>query len=109
MATTSQPSDKDRILDKAKEIADGVGEKVRDVFTEHGDKIDNAVDKAGEFIDDKTKGRFTEHIGKAQKAAHSAVGKLSGEGATETDSGTPGDAGTGEPGTGAKDDDPGTT
>jgi hypothetical protein len=80
MAETSKPSDEGgTILDKAKELAEEVGEKVKGMITEHHDKIDNAVDKAGGFIDDKTKGRFSDQIGKARDAAHNAVTKLSGD------------------------------
>jgi uncharacterized protein YjbJ (UPF0337 family) len=68
------------LIDKAKGAADRVGEKVKDVFSDHGDKIDGAVDKAGGFVDDKTKGKFSEHIEKVQDAAHGAVDKLAGEG-----------------------------
>jgi MT0933-like antitoxin protein len=79
MAETSKPADEGgTILDKAKELAEEVGDKVKGMITEHHEKIDNAVDKAGDFIDDKTKGRFSDKIGKATDAAHNAVTKLSG-------------------------------
>jgi MT0933-like antitoxin protein len=93
MAETSKPGDEGgTILDKAKELAEEVGDKVKGMITEHHEKIDNAVDKAGDFIDDKTKGRFSDKIGKATDAAHNAVTKLSGND-------QPGDTGT-KPSTG---------
>jgi uncharacterized protein YjbJ (UPF0337 family) len=80
MAEAAKPSDEGgTIVDKAKELAEEVGEKVKGMITEHHDQIDNAVDKAGGFIDEKTKGRFSDQIGKAKDAAHSAVTKLSGD------------------------------
>jgi MT0933-like antitoxin protein len=79
MAETSKPGDEGgTILDKAKELAEEVGEKVKGMIAEHHETIDNAVDKTGDFIDDKTKGRFSDKIGKATDAAHNAVTKLSG-------------------------------
>jgi len=52
---------------------------VRDLFSDHGDKVDDAVDKAGDFVDDKTGDKYSEHVDKVQDAAHDAVDKLSGE------------------------------
>jgi uncharacterized protein YjbJ (UPF0337 family) len=92
MAEASKPDEEGTILDKAKVLAEGVGEKVKGVITEHHDQIDNAVDKAGGFIDEKTKGRFSEQIGRAQDAAHSAVTKLSGDEKPDGSSDTTGES-----------------
>jgi alkanesulfonate monooxygenase SsuD/methylene tetrahydromethanopterin reductase-like flavin-dependent oxidoreductase (luciferase family) len=75
----SPMSDQDQdkgMLDKAKEMAGGLRDKVGDFFDGNEEKIDGAVDKAGDFVDDKTGGRFGEHIDKAQDAAKGAVDKL---------------------------------
>lgn len=106
MAEASKsPDEGGTIVDKAKELAEEVGEKVKGVITEHQDKIDNAVDKAGGFIDDKTKGRFSDKIGKATDAAHNAVTKLS----NDDTGGKPDDAGGKPDDTGDKPDDAGAT
>lgn len=36
--------------------------KAGDVAEEHGDKIDDAIDKGADFVDDKTGGKYTEQI-----------------------------------------------
>jgi uncharacterized protein YjbJ (UPF0337 family) len=66
------------ILDKAKELATDIKDKVTDLVGENEDKITGAIDKTGEFVDDKTKGKYTEKIDKAQEAAKSAVSKVAG-------------------------------
>jgi uncharacterized protein YjbJ (UPF0337 family) len=66
------------ILDKAKELATDIKDKVTDLVGDNEDKITGAIDKTGEFVDDKTKGKYTEKIDKAQEAAKSAVSKVAG-------------------------------
>jgi MT0933-like antitoxin protein len=75
--TQEQQEDK-TILDKAKDLATDIKEKVTGYVGENEEKIHGAVDKTGEFIDDKTKGRFSEKIDKAQDAAKNAVTKIGG-------------------------------
>jgi antitoxin protein of toxin-antitoxin system len=66
-------------IDKAKEVAVTAKEKVSDFVGQHEDKIGSAIDKAGEFVDEKvTKKRFTGQIGKAQDVAKGAVSKIAG-------------------------------
>ncbi|MGH9213975.1 MAG: antitoxin [Acidimicrobiales bacterium] len=78
-------------LDKAQEVAKDVAEKAKDVATtakekvsgyvgDHEDQIHSRIDKTGDFVDDKTKGRFTEKIDKAQDAAKGAVTKIGASG-----------------------------
>jgi antitoxin protein of toxin-antitoxin system len=89
MAAEDKPDDK-TFTDKAaatakdvaataKDVAVTAKEKVVDFVGQHEDKIDNAIDKAGEFVDKKvTKERFTDKIGKAQDVAKGAVAKIAG-------------------------------
>jgi uncharacterized protein YjbJ (UPF0337 family) len=63
-------------LDKAKVVAKDLSGKAKDTVTEHSDKIDDGIDKAAEFVDEKTKGKYTDKIGTVQSKAHDAVGKL---------------------------------
>jgi uncharacterized protein YjbJ (UPF0337 family) len=53
---------------------------VSDLVDKHDGKIDSAVDKTADFVDDKTGGKFSDRIGKAKDAAHGAVNKLGGGG-----------------------------
>jgi hypothetical protein len=54
--------------------------------TEHSDKIDGGIDKAAEFVDDKTKGKYSDKIDSVQAKAHDIVEKI---GADKGDGGTP--------------------
>ncbi|WP_433523265.1 antitoxin [Nocardia pseudovaccinii] len=51
----------------------GLVGKGRDAAAENADKIYDAVDKAGGFIDEKTGHKYTDKIGKVQEAAKKAV------------------------------------
>jgi MT0933-like antitoxin protein len=74
------PAGNEGILDKVKEVAERFSGKARDLFSQHSDQADAAIDKAGDVVDDKTGGKYSEHVDKARAAAHDAVDKLSGEG-----------------------------
>ncbi|MBY8849233.1 antitoxin [Saccharothrix longispora] len=41
---------------------DELKDKAKDALGRHGDKADQGVDKAGQFIDEKTGGRHSEHV-----------------------------------------------
>ena len=82
--------DKPTILDKAKDIATDIKEKVTEFVGENEEKIHGGIEKTGEFIDDKiTKHRFSDKIDKAQDAAKSAVSKIGSTGEPGADD--PGD------------------
>lgn len=48
----------DEIKDKASELIQG-----------HGDQVDDAIDKAGDVVDEKTGGQYAEHVDTAQEKA----------------------------------------
>ena len=60
----------------------GLMDKVRSMLGQHDEKVDQGIDKAGDVVDDKTGGKYSEHVDKAQDAAHDAVDKLGDEGDT---------------------------
>jgi uncharacterized protein YjbJ (UPF0337 family) len=68
------------IFVKVKEAAEKATDKARELFSEHSDKADAAIDKSGDFVNDKTGGKYSEHVDKVRDAAHNAVDRLSGEG-----------------------------
>ena len=72
-------------LDKAKNVAKDLGGKAKVTVTEHSDKIDDGIDKAAEFVDEKTKGKYTDKIGSVRSKAHETVGKLAEDKGTDTD------------------------
>jgi hypothetical protein len=81
------PGDDMGILDKAKAALEGAGEKAKvafdgakdkaaDLAHDHGDKVTGAIDKAGDLVDKKTKGKYASKIDSAQSKAKEAVVKL---------------------------------
>lgn len=46
---------------------------------DHGDKIRDGLDKAGDVADKKTKGKYTDQIAKGKTAATGALDKLDGK------------------------------
>ncbi|MCZ4076580.1 antitoxin [Rhodococcus sp. H36-A4] len=48
----------------------GKGQKAA---AENSDKIEQAVDKAGDFVDKKTGGKYAEQVNKVQDAAKNAI------------------------------------
>ncbi|GAA5066283.1 antitoxin [Nocardia callitridis] len=51
----------------------GLVGKGREAASKNSDKINDAVDKAGNFIDEKTQGKYTDKIEKGKDAARKAV------------------------------------
>ncbi|MBO1335815.1 antitoxin [Streptomyces sp. VRA16 Mangrove soil] len=62
-------------------------DKVSDLAREHGDKIDQGLDKAAKMADDKTKGKYSDKIQQGADKAKDTLGKLSGS--NGKDGGTP--------------------
>ncbi|GLZ29557.1 kanamycin biosynthetic protein [Lentzea sp. NBRC 105346] len=48
---------------------DELKDKAKDMLGKHGDKADQAVDRAGQIADERTGGKHTEHIDKAEEKA----------------------------------------
>jgi hypothetical protein len=57
----------------------GLLDKIKGMFGQQHDTIESGIDKAGDFVDDKTGGKHAGNVDKAQDAAHDALDKLSGE------------------------------
>ncbi|CAM2998276.1 antitoxin [Skermania piniformis] len=53
-------------------LGDLVG-KARNLAEQHKDQVDQAIDKAGNLVDQKTGGKYSGQIDKAQDAAKRAV------------------------------------
>ncbi|MGV0838233.1 antitoxin [Mycolicibacterium thermoresistibile] len=52
----------------------GFLDKVKDWVGKNPDKANTAIDKAGDFFDQRTQGKYAEHVDKAQDAARKYVG-----------------------------------
>jgi hypothetical protein len=53
----------------------GFLDKVKDLLSKNADKVDTAIDKAGDAVDKKTQGKYSQHVDKAQDAAKNAIRK----------------------------------
>ncbi|WP_017935828.1 antitoxin [Nocardioides sp. Iso805N] len=48
-------------------------DKAKDVVEDHADQVSGALDKAGEFADDKTDGKYTDKIAGGVEKAKDAL------------------------------------
>jgi hypothetical protein len=51
----------------------GFLDKAKDLLAQNADKVDTAIEKAGEFADEKTKGKYTDAIHRVQDEAKKAA------------------------------------
>ncbi len=51
-------------------------DKAKDLVTKNAEKVEGAIDKAGDVIDEKTGGKFKDTVDKVQEAAKNAADKL---------------------------------
>jgi hypothetical protein len=75
-------------LDKAKDLAKEATVKARSAVAERSDKIDGGIDKAAEFVDDKTKRKYSGRIETVQTKAHELVDKIAEDEGGGTGGGT---------------------
>lgn len=48
-------------------------DKVKGLVAKNADKVDTAIDKAGDLVDKKTQGKYAQHVDKVQEAAKKAA------------------------------------
>lgn len=51
----------------------GLLDKAKDLLAQNADKVDAAIDKAGEFVDSQTEGKYKDTVSKVQEAAKKAL------------------------------------
>ena len=51
----------------------GLFDKAKDLAQEHADKVDGAIDKAADAVDEKTGGKYSDKIDRAADAARNAL------------------------------------
>ncbi|MEV7426802.1 antitoxin [Streptomyces sp. NPDC091212] len=71
-------------LDSLKAKIGPARDKVTDLAQQHGDKIEQGLDKAARTVDEKTKGKYSDKIGTGTDKAKGALDKLA-----RKDDGTP--------------------
>ena len=53
----------------------GLVDKVKNLLSKNADKVETAIDKAGDVVDQKTQGKYADKVDKVQEAAKKAVDK----------------------------------
>jgi hypothetical protein len=83
--TAEEAKDKggENLVDSLKEQATGLADKGKDLLAEHGDKVDDAIDKAADFVDQKTGGKHSDKIDTAVDKAKEMLDKLGGDATTD--------------------------
>ncbi|HET8602079.1 MAG TPA: antitoxin [Segeticoccus sp.] len=66
-------------LDKAKQMFGQARTRAGELADEHGDKIDQAIDKGGSFLDERTKGKYSDTINKVSDGAKGAADRIAEE------------------------------
>ena len=57
----------------------GIFDKAKDALSEHSEHADTGIEKAGDFVDDKTEGNYAEHVDKGQDIAATRVREYADE------------------------------
>jgi MT0933-like antitoxin protein len=52
----------------------GLLDKAKQLLSQNAETVGQAIDKAGEFVDDKTQGKYTDTIHKVQEEAKKVAG-----------------------------------
>ena len=52
----------------------GFLDKAKELLSQNADAVGTAIDKAGEFVDDKTQGKYSDTIHQVQEQAKKAAG-----------------------------------
>lgn len=73
------------IFDELKGKAAELKDKASGIIHDNSEKISGAIDHAGDFVDDKTGGKFADKIDKAQDGAKGLLDKVDGEDQDPTD------------------------
>ncbi len=53
----------------------GFLDKAKNLVSKNADKVETAIDKAGDIVDRKTQGKYASQVDKVQEAAKKAVDK----------------------------------
>lgn len=56
----------------------GLFDKVKKLADEHAEKVEGAIDKVAEIVDDKTGGKYSDQIDKGAETAKGVVGDEAG-------------------------------
>ncbi|MGW4287294.1 antitoxin [Streptomyces sp. NPDC004673] len=68
------------LFDNLKAAIGPAKDKVTDLARQHGDKVQDGIDKAAHVVDERTKGKYTDKIHAGTDKAKEAVDRLGQEG-----------------------------
>ncbi|MFT3887043.1 MAG: antitoxin [Arachnia sp.] len=57
----------------------GIFDNIGDLAKQHESAIEEGIEKAGDFVDDKTGGKFADQVDKVQDLANEQLDKLTGD------------------------------
>ena len=57
----------------------GFLDKAKDLLAKNSDKVDTAIEKAGDLVDKRTQGKYASQVNKVQDAAKKAVADNAGQ------------------------------
>ncbi|WP_030762303.1 antitoxin [Streptomyces griseus] len=78
------------LLDSLKAKLGPAKDKVSDLAQQHGDKIDQGLDKAAKMVDEKTKGKYSDTIRSGTGKAKEAIDRIGQKDGGAPDGGAPG-------------------
>ena len=58
---------------KGRKAEMGIFDKAKDALSEHSEQADAGIERAGDFVDDKTGNKYAEHVDKGQDLASDRV------------------------------------
>ncbi|WP_288717887.1 antitoxin [uncultured Cutibacterium sp.] len=64
------------LFDKAKDAVSDHQDDIKNQASQHSDQVEQGIDKAGNTVDDKTGGKFSDQIDKGQDALKDKLGDL---------------------------------
>lgn len=57
-------------------LFDNIKDSAEDLAKEHADKIDDGIEAAGDFVDEKTDGKYADQVDQAQEFLKEQADKL---------------------------------
>ena len=57
----------------------GIFDNIGDLAKEHEDKLEQGIEAAGDFVDEKTGGKFSAQVDQVQALANDQLDKLAGK------------------------------
>ena len=57
----------------------GIFDKAKDAMGEHGEQVDAGIEKAGDFVDERTDSKYVDQVDQGQEMAHEKLRKGSAD------------------------------